>query len=288
MIIKKIIGKFVRAIKRFFNVKDKEPTPLFQVLVKEYDDISKKYIKTSSSSKMEKVAWLFWWDGFDNMPLLCKACFESVKKYLRNDFKIVFLDKNNYLSYVDLPDYIIRKHNYGIISHTHFSDILRVSLLCERGGLWMDASVYLTGSIPDYIYSSDLFVFKGSAFKNINCAIDGSNISSWFIFSNSEHPLLMSTRDMLYEYWKNNTNLAEYFLFHWFFTISARDNMKEWYKIPYCPNVLPHYLYFSIFDKEYDENLFKHAANISPIHKLSWHKEPVKNSFHDMIINNIL
>lgn len=256
----------------------------FLKLQRDYKDLALKYADCESTKASNKIVWLFWWDGFEQLPPLCRACFDSVKRYIRKDFGIIFIDKKNYLEYVDLPKYIIKKHDSGIISHTHFSDILRACLLCEHGGLWLDASVYLTGSICQDVYDSDLFVFKGSSFKNINCEEDGSNISNWFIYSNKDHPIMLAVKDMLFRYWEKNNTIKEYFIFHWFFTIAARENIKEWYKIPYYPNVLPHYLFFTIFDKPYNNDDYIYATKLSNIHKLSWHCSPKEGSFHQTLI----
>lgn len=46
----------------------------------------------------------------------------------------------------------------GIITNTHFSDLLRIELLINHGGLWLDATTYLTGTLPNYISEND-FLF---------------------------------------------------------------------------------------------------------------------------------
>ena len=46
------------------------------------------------------------------------------------------------------------------MSKAHFSDLLRCILLSLYGGLWFDASVFLTGDIPSYIFKSDFFMYR--------------------------------------------------------------------------------------------------------------------------------
>lgn len=277
-----IFNRVKRAFRRFFNVGNERK--FFNKLMADYKDFPKIYKGLKSTPLDSYVAFFFWWDGFENLPPLCRVCYESIKKYIKPGFKIVFIDKDNYQQYVHLPQFIIEKHSQKIISHTHFSDILRTCLLCEHGGLWIDSSVYLTGKIYDDVYSSDLFVFKGPSFKSVNCEVDGSNISSWFIFANKSHPILLSVRDMLFSYWEQNNKLIVYKLFHWFFTIASREHIDDWYNIVYYPTTLPHYLYFSIFNRPYNERMYKRALELSNIHKLSWHNEPVIGSFHEKLL----
>ena len=284
--MKMLLHRVVRKLNKTVGIQ-RDKKNAFLMIQKQYKQIADEKLSIESLPRDVDLIWVFWWNGFDNMPPVCKACFNSVLKYKKENFKVCFIDKDNYLDYADLPQHIIDKHNNGIISHTHFSDILRVTLLSKWGGLWLDASVFLTDVIPDYVYNSDLFVFKGYNFKNINCEEDGSNISSWFIYSNKNHPLVLSVRDMLFAYWLSNDTLVDYFLFHWFFTIAAIENIKEWNKIPYTPNVLPHYLYFSIFDKPFNKEHYERAVLLSSIHKLSWHRKPIEGSFHDMLVKGI-
>lgn len=97
--------------------------------------------------------WVFWWQGINSeTPEIVQNCIESIK----NNFKsheVVIITKENFSSYVSIPNYILEKMNNKIISITHFSDILRANLLSEYGGVWLDATCFLTGSIEDEIES---------------------------------------------------------------------------------------------------------------------------------------
>ena len=77
-----------------------------------------------------------------------------MKKHI-TDHEIIFIDMNNLSKYVKIPDYMLEKYKKGIISHAHFADIVRIFLLREYGGLWMDTSTFLTGKIPEWIWKSN-------------------------------------------------------------------------------------------------------------------------------------
>ena len=110
--------------------------------------------------------WRLWLQGEDNAPEVCKACLRSLR-YWHSDKKIITLDKNNISDYIDLPGYIIDKHEKGIISHTHFSDIIRAELLTQHGGTWIDATVYCTGRKFGDIMRLPLFVYQMKIFSCI-------------------------------------------------------------------------------------------------------------------------
>ena len=60
---------------------------------------------------------------------------------------------------------------------------------------------------------SDLFLFQ-----NLKPGADGStlNISSWFITSCANNKILLAVRELLWEYWKKENTLIDYFLIHHF------------------------------------------------------------------------
>lgn len=53
--------------------------------------------------------------------------------------------------------------------------------------------------------------------------------SSWFISSVSNNKILLLTRKLLFTYWKEHSNLNNYFYFI-FLTMSARRYSQEWEK----------------------------------------------------------
>lgn len=59
------------------------------------------------------------------------------------EFRIV--DLTNYHNWVQLPQYVEEKFRKGLIPPALFSDLLRLALLKQYGGVWMDASVYCSG-----------------------------------------------------------------------------------------------------------------------------------------------
>jgi hypothetical protein len=111
--------------------------------------------------KDKKYMWTCWFQGYDNAPPIVKACINSMYKY-SDGYEVIVLTEETISDYVSMPDFIIEKYKAGIISPAHFSDLLRTLLLITYGGIWLDATVLLTGNIPHYLLSSDFFVFQSS------------------------------------------------------------------------------------------------------------------------------
>lgn len=101
--------------------------------------------------------WTCWWQGEECMPDIVKACYNAMK--LHGDrHPVILITKDNYKTYIDIPDYILDKQEKGIIDLTHFSDILRAMILSKHGGIWMDSTLLLPHKhIDDFFSPTHLF-----------------------------------------------------------------------------------------------------------------------------------
>ncbi len=122
---------------------------------------------------LNKTIWSYW-NG--NIPLTVKMCIKSWKKYA-NDWEINIVTAEDIRSDKYL---IIKPKNYNKLSETTKSDVIRLSLLYEYGGLWMDASVLLTEDI-NWLKSYTRYNFFGFQLKG------KKYIENWFLFSNKPH-----------------------------------------------------------------------------------------------------
>ena len=225
----------------------------------------------------KKIFWC-WFKGEENAPELYRACFNSLKKNI-NDYEIILITEDNLSQYVQFPPYILKKFKANIISPTHFSDLLRLELLIKYSGTWIDASVLLT-KFDDIFFKSNFFFFQ--SFNNKNVAG-----SSWFLTSEKEHPILKTTRDLLYEYWRKNDNQYNYFIFHFFFKLSCNKYYEDLKKVPEFSNEPVHILQTKLLTK-FSEIEYKTILNNASIHKLT-NRIPSKEEkglFYHHILND--
>ena len=229
---------------------------LYQKLKKQYRDILE--------APVEPVCWF---QGFDNAPDLVKACLNSLRRNL-SGYEIVMLDDTNLHTYVQFPDYIEEKRRKGIIRPAHYSDLVRAALLSQYGGIWFDSTVLCTSpALMSVIESAPLFVFKEYSIYRYDAS--PTIASSWLIGAVSNHPILLKTRDLLYAYWKREKRLKNYFLFHLFFAMAARQFPQEWDKVPPYNNISPFMMQFEM-KQTYTPELWEKMLSFSPIHKLSY------------------
>ena len=108
-----------------------------------------KYSKTNKFETKPKIC-IYWEQGVDDAPYICNMCLKSWKKYNKNHFDIIALDNKNIENYLsnDVLDILNRiKLNKSI---TASSDLLRVNLLANHGGFWIDATIMCTTPILKY------------------------------------------------------------------------------------------------------------------------------------------
>lgn len=243
------------------------------VIDRAYHRLEKKYKKTALALRNEllqhpqehqanRTVWLFWWQGMDTAPTLVKACNQTVRKHFA-DWNIVVIDKNNFEQYVHLPDYILEKHQRGIITHTHFSDILRLALLIEHGGLWLDATVFCTGGIEPFMEQCNLFLYRNGWMNQ-----ETLNTANWLIYATAHQPLLEMTQRLLYCYYQKHKHISHYFIFHMFFRLAAELMPEEWNQIPYFHHVDCHILNSELANP-YDAQRFRSICLLTHFHKLS-------------------
>ena len=238
-----------------------------QKLEKKYkwklNEIDENYVDREHTTS-NKI-WICWFQGMENAPELVQKCYNSVVNNNPNS-EVIVITSENMSQYVTFPDYIIDKWKKGIITHTHMTDLMRLELLINYGGLWLDATVLCTGKAPDYFYNSELFFYQC-----LKPGRDGHGnfISSWLINAKTNNKILMATRELCYEYWKDNNSMWDYFLFHDFMSIVLEKYSIDLGKIIPRDNATPHILLLRLFDF-YDEKMWNAIKEQTQFHKLTY------------------
>lgn len=175
------------------------------------------------SGKNEGPIWMFWWQGIDSMPPIVHKCYELANRHAPKNHPVKLLTKDNFEEYVRIPKYILDKLANGKITLTHFSDIVRMSLLFEYGGLWMDATLYTASCLPERLFSQPFF--------SVRTPKKGDWVSrclwtGFFMGGIKGHPLFGFVRQMFYDYWREHDELLDYFLID-LAIVMAYDNLPQ-------------------------------------------------------------
>lgn len=203
----------IKSIKRLNNCLD-------AYFYRYYSDIIVKYINFVRGDNNyipldEYPIWVFWWQGEDNMPLVVRQCYNRLKT---NNKNVILLTNKNVKQFINLPNIIYDKVKNGQISYTHFSDILRLALLAEKGGMWVDVTCFNPYPIPDYA-KQQIFYSPHDREKQEKLAgkykywCDNGGWRSWNIGTNLiENPIFSFCRDLLTALAVNESCFPNYFM----------------------------------------------------------------------------
>ena len=161
---------------------------------------------------MKRIIWTLWWQGEDAAPDLVKACIASMRAHA-DGAEVMVLDKQTCGRYVTLPRHILEKVDAGIISLTHLSDIIRIHLLRDHGGLWLDSTVFVTADIPREIFELPIWTVH---FRNFRHPVPAGRWTGFLLGGAQGNELFAALAEMLDAYWATHDAMADYVLIDYF------------------------------------------------------------------------
>jgi hypothetical protein len=186
-------------------------------------NIIKKYKEASTGkSPIDKTCpiWTCWWQGEANMPDIVKVCYASAKHHA-GQHPVILVTEQNYQEYATMPDYILQKVKNHEISLTHFSDMLRINLLKEHGGIWADSTLLFTRDVDSIMNPDTDFYTCHHTAKNTNVA--NGKWTVFFIACGKDNILPAFLLDMFYSYWKNHQQIVTYLFFDYLVSIAYEN-----------------------------------------------------------------
>lgn len=142
--------------------------------------------------------------------------------------------------------------------------------------------MFLTEPLPTQITQAEFFAFHADSYVHNN---------SWLIKANAGNIFLEKLKRLMFAYWKNETKMLDYFLFHIFFDLLVENDeecAEIWRKTPLiyddCYDLEAHYF------QKFDEQTWQRLKQKNSIHKLSWKykKEPKSDTFLAQLLNGNL
>lgn len=163
------------------------------------------------SEQYSDYVWVCWWHGEQDMSPLIRECYRRIREFNPTK-KVILITDENLNDWVQFPDYILKKYQEGIITRTHFSDLLRMELLRKYGGVWMDITLMTFSNIPESFYQYP--VFTGHyVYDKHDYNVSRNRWTSYFWVSRYPNNVLFCfMSDFWRAYWKQKDELIEYFL----------------------------------------------------------------------------
>lgn len=197
---------------------------IMKILEKDFLYVLDKYRDYSVKCEYDanSPVWVCWMQGYDNAPIIVKKCIDSIKNSTNHPVNIITKDKID--TFIHLPDYIMEKYNKQIITNAQFSDILRMCLLSQYGGLWIDATIFIPGKLPEKIFQYQFYTCKRKPQKS-------GYVSNymWTSFLNGCQKNCIVQKvvnDLFLAYWEKYDYLIDYLLVDYFMMLVYRNLPK--------------------------------------------------------------
>ncbi len=247
-----------------------------------HGEIEKYPLKPEKNLGTQKIIWQYWGQGLDGdeLPEIIRLCFESVDKY-KQDYQVIRLTDTTLSDYLDLPDFVLEKRNNRQFTRTFFSDLLRLALLATYGGVWLDATVLLTGPFPEEYKNADFFMFQRSDeerdksyWENVYAYYFGWDpafkvrMLSSVIFAQRGNVVISALYDLLLYFWKTEDSLSDYFCFQILFHELMANRLSD-KNCAIVNDCIPHILQTKI-NGNYDSLSFEETFVLSNIHKMAY------------------
>lgn len=245
-------------------------TKIISTLENDYADILDKYAHMENKTEYDPNApiWVCWLQGMDNAPQIVKQCVKSIKKSTKHP--VIILDKDNIANYCKFPEYIYEKHESKHIENAQFSDILRMTLLAQYGGFWIDATVFIPNCFPEELFKYEFYTCKR---KNQNSSfVSGYRWTSFFNGCQKGSIVQTAMMELFFAYWKKENYLIDYLLLDYFMLILYNNcqNIKKLIDdVPYNNSNIEQLQ--NIFNDVYNESDFNELLNGDTyLFKTSW------------------
>ena len=237
--------------------------------------------KTIPYTKEEKVpVWCCWWQGVDRMPELVRMCNNRLRQLIPKErAELHMITMENYKEYVELPDYIIKKFEDGKMSITALSDILRVAILAEHGGFWIDSTVFISDYFPTEFISNDFYsqrMYDPIKWKREACK---GRWSGFLIGGKKKNIIFLLLRDAFFEWWRVHDSVIDYVILDYFLLSGYKSISAIAKQIDVLPdNNVGVFDMYAKLHLPFSEALYQNLTKETNLHKLTYKLNLVKKT----------
>ena len=161
----------------------------------------------------------------------------------------------------------------NIITVTFFSDILRMSLLAKYGGIWIDATYWLTKPLD--VNGQKLFTYRQDRFKGQG-GINDFNWTCHLIGIGAPYYVFDFIRDCLLKHIRKHNDIIEYLLIDFAINMAYESFPDFKQLVDNLPDHKPHiYIMPWLFNQKLDKVKLHEILSSTPLLKLTYKQEYV-------------
>lgn len=225
-----------------------------------------------------------WLQGEANAPGIVQASLRSIRHNCPQE--LVVLDEKSLPEWISLPGYIMDKWKAGKIRPAHFADICRVELLYRYGGVWLDATCFVTSPIPQWITDEDFFIYLGGNTLKGSYAF----VQNCFFRSRKGDLLVKVWREAIFAYWAAEDRTIDYFVHQLLFKMAVHNNPQageHFDRMPHIEQDPTHTLWWEYRDRPFDREIYERVTAGAFFQKTEYKsgsaRHPVPGSFSDVM-----
>ena len=288
-----------RQILRYYGPKLTFAYYLTQQTKKQYYDFSKELIlnfalKLRKEAKIDKssderketktefpnIIWTMWQQGEAQMPETVRASMKTIKDFAeRNGCEFILLTNENLVDFIDIPTDIIEKYKRKELTAAHYSDIIRFSLLYQYGGIWMDATLFVSPYATVDMFKGDFFSLNHPPIHadEIERAIGDFKWSSFFLAGKKEKSYFKHIRDLYIYFIRKYPVFIHYLMLDYFILSEYKLNDEFKDLVDELPVLAPAERVWFLRDHAndiFDENVWTEVLKTTPIMKTTYKINP--------------
>lgn len=156
------------------------------------------------SQTIPKQIWTYW-DTIDSIPAIVQKCIDSWKKY-NPEYTVHVVTKDTVDQFVAIPTKIKMNPNFND-TRSRFADLVRLYLLDQHGGIWIDASCVMYQGFDEWLpFHADMFCYT---YNQGHPEFKYPVLENWFIASKPNTPFVSAWKKEFLEI-ANYANVQEY------------------------------------------------------------------------------
>lgn len=182
---------------------------------------------------------------------------------------------------ISIYNYIIEKFEYGIISVQCLSDIFRLALINNKGGVWIDATIFLCKDLPKDFVTNPFYTCH---------TINGAKWTGFLMGGQKNNIVIQSVYELMLQYWKKGNRLIDYFLLDYLIEVVYRNIPEARILINTIPDNNMEILFFIHHGNQTcEEKKYQQLTNNNYAFKLTWKRalNIRHNSFGDRLITDL-
>lgn len=166
------------------------------------------YLASPDPTKLPRIIWCYWAQGYENAPEIIKYCLPSWKRH-NPTWDVRFLTSETVSDYTDTSDMdtVFYKSRHFDLPRAIYADFLRLRLLRVYGGVWVDADLLCTCPLDMWLHT-----LMAAGVMMFQCPDDNScPVINGFIAAQKNNPLIIRWSTTFESYFHQYQLVSSYY-----------------------------------------------------------------------------